>query len=47
MNFLYQTTEPILGPIRRATPQLGMLDISPIIAFFLIEIARNLLNNFL
>jgi YggT family protein len=29
---LYRLTEPVLGPIRRLLPNLGGLDISPIIA---------------
>jgi len=29
---LYRLTEPVLGPIRRILPNLGGLDISPIIA---------------
>lgn len=33
-EFLYRITEPVLGPIRRRLPNLGGLDISPIIAFF-------------
>ena len=44
MDFLIEATEPILSPIRRAMPRLGMLDLSPIVAFFLIEIIRSLLN---
>jgi YggT family protein len=44
MDFLNEATEPILGPIRRAMPRLGMLDLSPIVAFFLIEMIRSLLN---
>ena len=30
-NFLYQATEPLLRPIRRFMPNLGTIDISPII----------------
>ena len=30
-NFLYQATEPLLRPIRRIMPNLGTIDISPII----------------
>ena len=33
-EFLYRITEPVLGPIRRRLPDLGGLDISPIILFF-------------
>jgi len=37
VNFLYQTTEPVLYRIRRYIPFRGMaIDISPIIAFIII-----------
>ena len=35
VQFLYRATEPILTPIRRILPPMG-IDISPIIAFLLI-----------
>ncbi len=46
-SFIYGITEPVLGPIRRALPQTGGLDLSVIIVilainFFLIPIARQL-----
>lgn len=43
VRVLYQITEPILGPIRRALPSMGGLDLSPLVAFLLIEAARALL----
>lgn len=33
MRFLIRITEPLLAPLRRALPTVGMFDISPIIAF--------------
>src|SRR5437870_4198377 len=36
MRFLFRTTEPLLGPLRRIVPLLGMFDISPIVAFFIL-----------
>jgi len=36
MRFLVNTTEPLLGPLRRVIPPLGMMDISPIVAFLII-----------
>jgi YggT family protein len=36
MRFLVRTTEPLLGPLRRIVPPLGMFDISPLVAFLLI-----------
>ena len=46
-SFLYRITEPVLGPIRRLLPPLGMggmaLDLSPIIVIFGLEILKNAL----
>ena len=36
MRFLVDTTEPLLGPLRRIIPPLGVFDISPIIAFVIL-----------
>src|SRR4051812_21746904 len=36
MRFLVNITEPLLGPLRRNIPPLGMFDISPFIAFIII-----------
>lgn len=36
MRFLIDTTEPLLGPLRRMIPPLGRFDISPIVAFFIL-----------
>jgi len=36
VQFLMRATEPVLEPIRRLLPQMG-IDISPIIAFFIIR----------
>jgi YggT family protein len=36
MRFLVNTTEPLLGPLRRTIPPLGMIDISPIFAFIIL-----------
>ena len=40
---VYQVTEPILGPIRRVLPRMGMLDLSPMVALILISVIKNLL----
>ena len=39
-NFLYRATEPVLAPIRRILPNLGSLDISPIVVFLIIYFIR-------
>lgn len=36
MRFLVDTTEPLLGPLRRMLPRLGWIDISPFVAFIVI-----------
>ena len=30
-RFLFETTEPLLAPIRRLLPQTGMIDFSPLV----------------
>lgn len=46
-NFLYRVTEPVLRPIRNILPNLGGIDISPVILILLlIFIQRLLINNF-
>ncbi len=37
VSFLYQVTEPILAPLRRYIPPIGMIDITPIIAIVLLQ----------
>ena len=37
IRFLYEITEPILGPMRRVIPMIGMMDISPLIAILLLN----------
>jgi YggT family protein len=49
MRFLVNTTEPLLGPLRRTLPPLGWIDISPIVAFIIVRlllaaVAGTLLN---
>ncbi len=36
MRFLVRATDPILIPLRQMIPPIGMFDISPIVAFFII-----------
>lgn len=44
-DFLWRITEPALRPIRRFMPNLGGIDISPIILILLIYFLRDLLAN--
>lgn len=38
---------PLLDPIRRIVPPIGMLDLSPMVLIILIEVVSNILYNFL
>lgn len=40
VQFLVQVTEPVLAPLRRLIPPVAMMDISPIVAFLLLEVVR-------
>jgi YggT family protein len=40
---LYKLTEPVLAPIRRFMPDLGGIDISPIIVFIVLEFIMKML----
>lgn len=42
-SVLYSITEPVLGPIRRAMPRVGMFDFSPIVVLFGIQIIRSII----
>ena len=44
VRMIYQITEPILGPIRRLIPGLGMFDLSPMIAIILLMVIQNIVN---
>ena len=39
---LYEITEPILGPIRRIMPNMGMFDFSPMVAIMLLVFLERL-----
>ncbi len=42
-NFLYSMTEPLLAPIRSVLPDMGGLDLSPLVLFFAIRMLRGIL----
>ena len=46
-NFLYQATEPALRPIRRILPNLGGIDVSPIILLLGIFFLRRVIALYL
>ncbi|MFQ5924846.1 MAG: YggT family protein [Dehalococcoidia bacterium] len=43
MVFLYRITEPILAPLRRIIPRIGMVDITPAIAIIVLLLIPQLL----
>ena len=43
--FVNALSEPFLGPIRNALPRLGMIDLSPIVLFFGVQICQIVLAN--
>jgi YggT family protein len=49
VQFLHNTTEPILAPVRRVIPPMGMFDLSPMVvligAIFLERILISLVNS--
>ena len=47
VDVLYRLTEPALRPIRRIMPNLGGVDISPVILLLLIFFIRSLLMEYL
>lgn len=47
MDITYRLTEPVLGPIRRFLPNLGGLDISPVVLILGIIFLQNLLYEYL
>jgi YggT family protein len=38
ISLLDQITEPILSPLRRVIPRLGMIDIAPLVAIILLQV---------
>jgi YggT family protein len=45
VTLLYEITEPILEPLRRVIPRMGMFDLSPLVALLLIQLLGNLAVN--
>jgi len=47
MRILMDVTEPIIAPLRRVLPQMGMLDLSPFVAMILIQVVGGLITQVL
>lgn len=46
IQVLDQITEPILSPLRRVVPRIGMIDITPLVAIVLLQfLARALIQS--
>lgn len=45
MQLLFQLTDPVLEPARKLIPAIGMIDISPIVVFFVIRVLAGLLRD--
>jgi YggT family protein len=43
VQFLHQVTDPILEPLRRLPLRIGMMDFSPLVAFFAIYVTNRVL----
>lgn len=43
VRFLYRVTEPVLAPIRNALPQMGGIDLSPLVVFLGISVLMQLI----
>jgi YggT family protein len=39
-SIVYELTEPVLAPVRRVIPSIGMFDISPIVVFIGLQILQ-------
>lgn len=39
-SVLYNVTEPVMGPLRRVIPTIGMFDLSPMIIIFGVRILQ-------
>ena len=46
-DVVFMLTEPVLGPIRRILPQLGMIDLSPVVVIIILTVVQRLLTRFL
>lgn len=44
VTVLHNITEPLLAPLRRVLPKVGMLDISPLVAILLLQLVAYLLT---
>ena len=46
-DFLYRITEPVLRPIRNVMPNLGGIDLSPVIVILLIILIKDIIVRYI
>lgn len=46
MDMIYRLTEPVLAPIRRLLPNLGGIDVSPVVLILLLFLVQNLIREY-
>jgi YggT family protein len=44
VRFVIEITEPVLAPLRRIVPRIGMIDITPIVAILLMNVIETVLR---
>jgi YggT family protein len=42
VRLVIEITEPVLAPLRRIVPRIGMIDITPIVAYFILRLLQGL-----
>ena len=47
VKIVIEITEPVLGPLRRIVPRIGMIDITPIVAILLMQVIETMLRQVL
>jgi YggT family protein len=45
VRFVIEITEPVLAPLRRIVPRIGMIDITPIVAILLMNVILQVLES--
>ncbi len=41
VEVVFQVTEPVLGPLRRVVPTIGMIDITPLVGILLLQLINS------
>ena len=42
VQVVYQVTEPVLAPLRRIVPTFGFMDLTPLVAIFLLQMINSI-----